>query len=98
LRKRLRTGPADTLQAMALNHALRQGRGLWSQVGQKALQALALPPYPRQRRMQLLSLYVLLQKRISVLDRQVEEQAKQRPTTLRLLPHPGVGPCNLHKP
>jgi transposase len=86
------TGPADTLQAIALNHALRQRRALCSQVGQKALQALALPPHPRQRRMELLSLYVLLQKRISVLDRQVEEQAKQRPTTLRLLTHPGVGP------
>jgi transposase len=34
---------------------------------------------------------VQLQKRIQELDRQVEE-AKQRPQTLRLLTHPGVGP------
>ena len=33
-----------------------------------------------------------LQKRIQELDRQVEEEAKQRPQTLRLLTHPGVGP------
>jgi transposase len=81
-----------TLQAIALNHGLRRGRGLWSQAGQTALQALALPPYSSQRRTELLSLYVQLQKRIQELDQEVEEQAKQRPQALRLLTHPGVGP------
>jgi hypothetical protein len=32
-----------SLQAIALNHALRQGHALWSAAGQGALQALALP-------------------------------------------------------
>jgi hypothetical protein len=32
------------LQAIALNHTLRQGRGLGSQAGQRALRALPLPP------------------------------------------------------
>jgi transposase len=72
---KIRSRLQHTLQAIALNHALRQGRGLWSQAGQRALQALALPPYTSQRRDQLLSLYGQLQKRIEHLDRQVEERA-----------------------
>ena len=60
---KLRTRVQNTLQAIALNHALRQGRGLWSPTGQKALQALVLPRYTSQRRDQLRSLYVQLQQR-----------------------------------
>src|SRR5439155_20645014 len=41
---------------------------------------------------QLLSLYAELQRRIQELDRQVEEQARQRLQARRLLTHPGVGP------
>jgi transposase len=88
----MRSRVQHTLQAIALNHALRQGRGLWSPAGQKALQALPLAPYTSQRRNQLLSLYTQLQKRVLELDRQVEEQARQRHQALRLLTHPGVGP------
>jgi transposase len=53
---KIRSRLQHTLQAIALNHALRQGRGLWSQAGQRALQALPLPPYTSQRRDQLLSM------------------------------------------
>src|SRR5438105_5322749 len=38
---KMRTRVQNTLQAIALNHALRYGRALWSPAGQKALQALA---------------------------------------------------------
>ena len=89
---KMRTRVQNTLQAIALNHALRRGRGLWTATGQKALQALSLPSYTSQRRDELLHLYVQLQKRIKELDRQVEEEAKRRPQALRLLTHPGVGP------
>ena len=89
---KVRTRVQTTLQAIALNHALRHGHALWSPAGQKALQALALSRYSSQRRDELLHLYVQLQKRIKELDRQVEEEAKQRPQALRLLTHPGVGP------
>ena len=88
----IRSRVQHTLQAIALNHAIRKGRGLWSQAGQRALRALPLPPYSRQRRDELLSLYGQLHKRIEQLDRQVEEQAKQRSQARRLLTHPGVGP------
>ncbi|HWC19644.1 MAG TPA: IS110 family transposase [Terriglobales bacterium] len=89
---KMRARLQHTLQAIALNHALRQGRALWSAAGQRALQALALPPYTTQRRNELLSLYAQLQKRIQELDKEVEAQAKQRPQARRLLTHPGVGP------
>ena len=89
---KMRARLQHTLQAIALNHALRQGRALWSAGGQSALQALPLPPYTDQRRTALLTLYVQLQKRIQELDQEVEAQAGQRPQARRLLTHPGVGP------
>ena len=73
---KMRTRVQNTLQAIALNHALRQGRALWSAPGQKALQALALSRYTSPRRDELLHLYVQLQKRIQELDRQVEEESR----------------------
>jgi transposase len=88
---KMRARLQHTLQAIALNHALRQGHALWSAAGRGALQALALPPYTSQRRTELLSLYVQLQKRIQDLDQVVEAQARQRPQARRLLTHPGVG-------
>jgi transposase len=87
---KVRTRVQNTLQAIALDRALRHGHALWSPAGQKALQALALSRYSSQRRDELLHLYVQLQKRIKELDRQVEEEAKRRPQALRLLTHPGV--------
>src|SRR4029077_1104307 len=47
---KMRARLQHTLQSIALNHALRQGRALWSTAGQSALQALPLPPYSSQRR------------------------------------------------
>ena len=89
---KIRTRVQNTLQAIALNRALRRGRGLWTATGQKALQALSLPSYTSQRRDALLRLYVQLQRRIQELDGQVEKEVQQRPQALRLLTHPGVGP------
>jgi transposase len=89
---KMRARLQHTLQAMALNHALRKGHSLWSGTGQEALRKLLLPPYASQRRNELMSLYAQLQRRIQELDKQVEEQAQQRPQASRLLTHPGVGP------
>jgi transposase len=46
---RMRTRLQHTLQAIALNHAMRQGRALWSARGRCALEALPLPPYTSQK-------------------------------------------------
>jgi transposase len=89
---KMRARLQHTLQAIALNHALRHGHALWSATGQSALRALPLPRYTSQRRNQLLSLYAQLQKRIQELDQEVEAQAQQRPQARRLQTHPGVGP------
>ena len=80
---KMRSRLQHTLQSIALNHALRQGRGLWSAKGQSALQALPLPPYTSQRGDELLGLYRQLQKRIQELDKVVEGQARQRPQSRR---------------
>jgi len=89
---RMRSRVQHTLQAIALNHALRKGRALWSVAGQSALRALSLPPYTAQRRNELLAMYGQLQRRIQELDKEVERQASQRPHSRRLMTHPGVGP------
>ncbi|MGA8215226.1 MAG: IS110 family transposase [Candidatus Sulfotelmatobacter sp.] len=88
---KMRARLQHTLQAISLNHALRQGHALGSAAGQSALQALPLPPYTSQRRDELLRLYAQLQKRIQELDKEVEAQARQRLQARRLLTHPGVG-------
>jgi transposase len=89
---KMRTRLQHTLQAIALHHALREGRALWTAAGRRSLQDLTLPKYTAQRRDELLSLYTQLDKRIQQLDKQVETEARQRPQARRLLTHPGVGP------
>ena len=89
---KMRTRLQHTLQAIALNHALREGRALWTAAGRQSLQDLTLPKYTAQRRDELLRLYTQLDKRIQQLDKQVETEARQRPQARRLLTHPGVGP------
>ncbi len=86
----MRTRVQYALQAIGLNHALRQGRVLWSATGQTALKALALPPNTTQRRDELLALYAPLQKRIQELDKEVEAQGSTKAQALRLMTHPGV--------
>src|SRR5438876_5902280 len=54
---KMRARLQHTLQAIALNHALREGRALWTAAGRRALQDLSLPPYTDQRRDELLALY-----------------------------------------
>jgi transposase len=89
---KMRARLQHTLQAIALNHALREGRALWTAAGGRVLQDLSLPPYTDQRRDEWLALYTQLEKRIEQLDKQVETEAQQRPRARRLLTHPGVGP------
>jgi transposase len=89
---KIRTRLQHTLQAIALNHALREGRALWTAAGRRSLQDLSLPHYTAQRRDELLSLYTQLDERIQPLDKQVETEARQRLPARRLLTHPGVGP------
>jgi transposase len=47
---KMRTRLQHTLQAIALHHALREGRALWTAAGRRRLQDLTLPDYTAQRR------------------------------------------------
>ena len=88
---KMRTRLQHTLQAIALNHAMRQGRALWSAAGQEALEALPLPPYTSQRRNELLqSVRAIAEADPGTGSR--SGSARQKPQARRLLTHPGVGP------
>ena len=91
-RVRMRTQVKNQLQAIALNQGLQKKRQLWTQAGRAALEALPLLPFAAQRRQQLLGTLDRLDREIGELDRQVAEQAEQRPEAVRLMSHPGVGP------
>jgi transposase len=89
---RIRTRVQLSLQALALSHGLRRGHSLWTLRGQHTLQALPLAAHAAAQRDSLLTLCSQLQGPIGELDRQVEQQAQQRPQSRRLMTHPGVGP------
>ena len=56
------------------------------------LEKLALLPYAAVRRERLLATLGQLEAEIAKLNRQVEEEVKQRPAAVKLMTHPGVGP------
>src|SRR6201998_3171017 len=87
-----RTRVKNQLQALALSQGVQKKRKLWSQQGRGELEKLELLPYAAERRRQLLQWLDQLQVEIAALDRQVEEEVKQRPAAERLMSHPGVGP------
>ena len=89
---RIRTRVQNTLQAIALNHALRKGRRCGLQRGRRNCKPCLCPPTPVKGGTNCCAYTLQLQQRIQELDGQVEEQAQQRPQALRLLTHPGVGP------
>jgi transposase len=89
---RMRTRVQNALQAIALANGLRRGPSLWSQAGQEKLASLSLAPHTAHRRSELQALYAKFEMEIEKLNQRVEKQAWERPTALRLMTHPGVGP------
>jgi len=82
----------NQLQALAINQGLRLRHQLWTQSGQKRLQALELLPYAAQRRQELLALLGTMERVLAPLAAAVARQAAARPAVVRLMTHPGVGP------
>jgi transposase len=89
---RVRANVKNELQHLALNRGLQKKRRLWSAAGQKALAAVALPPWASRRREDLLKLMGMLDEQIAPLDQAVQQAAEQNPHARLLLTQPGVGP------
>jgi transposase len=87
-----RTQVKNQLHALALGQGLQRKRKLWTQAGRAELEKLELLPYAALRRKQLLAALDQLEAEIQQLNRQVEAEVKLRPTAVKLMSHPGVGP------
>jgi len=87
---RLRTMLRNGLQAVALNHQLRLGPGLFRSRGLAQLQALPLPGADAVQRHHSLQLLDALQKNIQEVEEGLEARAADE-RVRRLRTHPGVG-------
>ena len=87
-----RTRTKNQLHALALSQGVQRKRKLWTEVGRAELEKLELLPYAAVRRERLLAMLDRLEQEIQQLNRQVEEEVKQRPSAMKLMSHPGVGP------
>src|SRR5947207_9886222 len=87
-----RTRTKNQLHALALSQGVQRKRKLWTAVGRAELENLELLPYAAIRRKKLLETLDRLEAEIAALNRQVDEEVKQRPAAMRLMTHPGVGP------
>ena len=88
----MRTRVMNQLHVVALNEGLRRKKALWRAAGRKELESIALAPWARHRRQDLLDLLDQLTPKIQELTRALEEEVEKRPVTRRLMTHPGVGP------
>lgn len=89
---RTRTLMKNQLHALAMSQGVCRKRKLWTVKGRAELEGLALLPWTRRRRKELLELLDRLEAAIEPLDQAVEQEAKARPEAVRLMTHPGVGP------
>jgi transposase len=87
-----RTGVQNQLHALAMGQGVCRKKKLWSAVGRKELEQLALDPWASRRRQELLALLDQVNPPIAELDRAVEHEARQDAQASRLMTHPGVGP------
>ena len=87
-----RTRTKNQLHALALSQGVQRKWKLWNAEGRAELEKLELLPYAAVRRERLLATREQLEMEIARLNRQVEEEVKQRPAAAKLMTHPGVGP------
>jgi transposase len=87
-----RTQVQNQLRALARNEGWLSRGSLQSQERRRQIEELALDPWARQRRQDLLRLLDELHGRIAELTREVEQEAQRRPDVVWLMQEPGVGP------
>src|SRR6266849_3374093 len=90
----LRTMLGNQLHFLAMSQGLCRKRKLFTKKGSAELTGLALGPWTRRRREELLKLLDQLEPPIAELDRAISEAAKRREDAVRLMTHPGIGPIN----
>jgi transposase len=89
---RMRVQMQNQLQHIAINQGTQKKRKLWSKEGRRLLESLALEPWTRRRRDDLLQLLDQFNERIAELDREVEKAAKANSRANLLMTQKGVGP------
>ena len=89
---RFRTSVMNQLHGLAISQGLCRKRKLWSRVGRRELEALALDPWASRRRQELLQLLNQLNPWIDDLDLADEKEAECRAAALHLMKEPAVGP------
>jgi len=88
----LRTMRGNQLHALALSQGLCRKKKLFTKKGRAELASLALAPWARRRREELLKLLEQVDAPIAELDRAVLEEAERREDAVLLMTHPGIGP------
>src|SRR5215813_2951757 len=88
----MRTRMMNQLQALAMNEGFRWKKKLFSKQGRAQLEKLALAPWAKRRRQELLELLDRMNPTIEELTAAVEQEARKRPDVSLLMTHPGVGP------
>jgi transposase len=88
----MRTRIKNQLQHIALNQGLQKKKQLWTKAGQERLKSLALEPWTKRRRDDLLQMLEQMEARITQLDQAVKAEALRWPQAVLLMTHPGVGP------
>lgn len=88
----MRTRAKNQLQHIALNQGMQKKRQLWTKAGMEQFKNLALEPWTKRRRDDLLQLLKELQAHIAELDVAVAAEAERWDKAVLLMSHPGVGP------
>jgi transposase len=88
----LRTSLRNQLHALAMGQGICRKQKLWTTRGREELEALALDPWARRRRQELLDILDRLDPSVDELDREVAQAAKQCAAAVCLMEQPGVGP------
>ena len=89
---RLRTMLGNQLHFLAMSQGLCRKKKLFTKNGRTELAGLALGPWARRRREELLQLLDHVDAPIAELDRAVLEQAQRHDDAVLLMTHPGIGP------
>ena len=87
-----RTSVQNQLHALAMGEGVCRRRKLWTKVGRKELESLALGSWTNRRRQDLLRMLDQLQAGIEELDQAVKKEAEGRAEAVLLMKQPGVGP------